>query len=80
MDSKILGIAGFVCDTAAEVTAAMLRDLHTFLPLPEAQYFYGREFLRSLCFREVMRWSLVVTNILGQRICPISKSQAVLTA
>jgi hypothetical protein len=53
MDSKILGSAGCVCDNAAAVTAAMLRDIQTLLPVPEAQYFHGKEFLRSSCFREV---------------------------
>jgi hypothetical protein len=62
MDSKILGSAGCVCDNAAAaVTAAMLRDIQTLLPLPEAHYFHGKEFLRSLCFGEVMQWSLVVS-------------------
>jgi len=38
MDSKILDSAGCVCDNAAAaVTAAMLRDIQTLLPLPEAQ-------------------------------------------
>lgn len=51
MDSKILGSAGCVCDNAAAaaaVTAAMLRDIQTLLPLPEAQYFHRKEFLRLL--------------------------------
>jgi hypothetical protein len=61
MDSKILGSAGCVCDNAAAVTAAMLRDIQTLFRLPEAQYFHGKEFLRSSRFREVTQWSLVVS-------------------
>jgi len=61
MDSKILGNAGFVCDNAAAVTAAMLRDIQTLLPLPEAQLFHGKDFLRSLRFLEVTQWRLVVS-------------------
>jgi len=61
MDSKILGSTCCVYDNAAAVTAAMLRDIHTLLPLPEAEYFHGKEFLRSSCFREVTQWSLVVS-------------------
>jgi len=60
MDSKILGSAGCVYDNAA-VTAAMLRDIQTLLPVPEAQYFHGKDLLRSSCFLEVIQWSLVVS-------------------
>jgi hypothetical protein len=60
MDSKILGSAGCVCDNTA-VTAAMLRDIQTLLLLLEAQYFLGKEFLRSLHFQEVMQWSFVIS-------------------